>query len=214
MSAFAMGGEISKAFARHERIAKAALEVFLRFGYGHTKMADIAEAAGISRPTLYLSFADKEAVFRAVVDMIVKAKVATIREGLAVLHDVEARLEFACEVWGVDGVELVLMNPNAKDVFDSSFEPVREGYAVFEQLLVDILSRSLSQEGFGVSPHELARSIVYAIKGFKDTARDGEDMRRMVRALTATVSAALGSSKAIGRIPTKTEAADSESYFQ
>jgi hypothetical protein len=35
----------------------------------------------------------------------------------------EAKLRFACEVLGGEGFELVLANPEAKDMFDLVFEP-------------------------------------------------------------------------------------------
>jgi AcrR family transcriptional regulator len=198
-----MDGDITTAIARRQRIAKAALEVFLRYGYTRTKMADIAKAAGLSRPTLYLTFPDKETVFRAVVEMIVRTKLATIRDRVAALSGVEAKLSFACEIWGVEGVELVLANPNAKDVFDMSFEPVRESYAAFQKVLVEILSEPVSRAKLGVPVNELARVILFGIKGFKEIARDGADMRLMVRALTATVSAALRPSEAVSKVRTK-----------
>jgi len=203
VSRFSMEADTTIALSRRERVVKAALDVFLRYGYTRTKMADIAEAAGLSRPTLYLSFSDKETVFRAVVEMIVSAKLAAIREGVARLRDVEAKLSLACEVWGVDGIELMLANPNAKDVFDISVAPVRDGYVEFKRVLVGILSEPLAQSKLGVPADELARVVLFAIKGFKEIARDEADMRIMVRALTTTVCAALRQSQVISEPRTK-----------
>jgi AcrR family transcriptional regulator len=53
--------------ARPEEILDAALEVFLRSGYGPASMDEIARAAGISPGLIYRYFDGKEAVFRAVV---------------------------------------------------------------------------------------------------------------------------------------------------
>jgi AcrR family transcriptional regulator len=47
------------------RTVEAAGEVFLRYGYARTTMGDIAKAAGMSRPALYLLFPGKEQVFSA-----------------------------------------------------------------------------------------------------------------------------------------------------
>ena len=176
---------------RRQLVAKAALGVFLRHGYARTTMADIAQAADLSRPTLYLTFADKDDVFRAVVERIVSTKLDAIRAGAVDLAGVDAKLDYACEVWGVQGVELVHANPNAQDVFDIRFESVREGYAAFEALLIEILSEPLTEAKLDVSASDLARVLVFGIKGFKDVARDGAEMRVMVRALTTVVSAAL-----------------------
>jgi AcrR family transcriptional regulator len=53
---------------RRQQILDAALEVFMRYGYRRSTMEDIAREVGLSRPTLYLSFPGREAVFRAVVE--------------------------------------------------------------------------------------------------------------------------------------------------
>lgn len=50
-----------------ERVLVVALEVFGRYGFRKTSMEDVARSADISRQGLYLHFANKEALFRAVV---------------------------------------------------------------------------------------------------------------------------------------------------
>ena len=65
--------------ARRAHIVAAATSVFLRYGFGRTTMADIAQASGRSRPTLYLTFPDKESVFRAMIE----AKMAQVRTGIS-----------------------------------------------------------------------------------------------------------------------------------
>ena len=52
------------------RVVTAALSAFSRFGYRRASMADIAGAADMSRPALYLVFPSKIAVFRALADML------------------------------------------------------------------------------------------------------------------------------------------------
>jgi AcrR family transcriptional regulator len=51
--------------ARRDQIIAAAAECFARAGYHATTMADIAEAAGVSKGTPYLYFPGKEALFIA-----------------------------------------------------------------------------------------------------------------------------------------------------
>ena len=51
--------------ARRDQIIAAAAECFARAGYHATTMADIAEAAGVSKGTPYLYFPSKEALFIA-----------------------------------------------------------------------------------------------------------------------------------------------------
>jgi AcrR family transcriptional regulator len=49
-----------------DRILDAALTLFARHGYQRANMIDVARAAGVSRPALYLHFAGKPELFAAV----------------------------------------------------------------------------------------------------------------------------------------------------
>ena len=51
------------------RVCKAALECLKRLGLGRTSMTDIAKEAGISRPTLYKYFRNKDEVFFTAIDI-------------------------------------------------------------------------------------------------------------------------------------------------
>ncbi|WP_134322019.1 TetR/AcrR family transcriptional regulator [Cumulibacter soli] len=51
---------------RHEQLLQAAEAVFARKGYADTTMADIAEAAGVTRPTVYAYFSSKDDVLAGV----------------------------------------------------------------------------------------------------------------------------------------------------
>lgn len=53
--------------ARPEEILHAALALFVEKGYAATKIEDIARAAGVTRGTPYLYFANKEEIFKAVI---------------------------------------------------------------------------------------------------------------------------------------------------
>lgn len=53
---------------RHEAMLECALDIFLRRGYEETTMLEIANAAGMSKRTLYTNYADKDALFKAAVD--------------------------------------------------------------------------------------------------------------------------------------------------
>jgi AcrR family transcriptional regulator len=53
--------------ARPAEIVAAALEAFVERGYTATKLEDVARRAGITKGTMYLYFANKEELFKAVV---------------------------------------------------------------------------------------------------------------------------------------------------
>ena len=49
---------------KKSRILAAARDVFIRYGYKRVTMGDIAKAAGMSRPALYLVFQCKPEIFK------------------------------------------------------------------------------------------------------------------------------------------------------
>ena len=48
---------------RFDRLAQAAIEVFIRHGYRRTQMSDVADVLGVAKGTLYLYVESKEALF-------------------------------------------------------------------------------------------------------------------------------------------------------
>jgi AcrR family transcriptional regulator len=53
--------------ARPQELLAAALDQFVERGYAATRLEDVAKQAGVSKGTLYLYFANKEELFKAVV---------------------------------------------------------------------------------------------------------------------------------------------------
>jgi AcrR family transcriptional regulator len=59
-----------QATATRGRIAQAAAKLFAHHGYSHTSIDQIAQQAGVARPTVYTAFAGKPAVLKAAVDFL------------------------------------------------------------------------------------------------------------------------------------------------
>jgi AcrR family transcriptional regulator len=53
--------------ARPSELLAAALDLFVERGFAATKLDDVAARAGVSKGTLYLYFASKEELFKAVI---------------------------------------------------------------------------------------------------------------------------------------------------
>jgi AcrR family transcriptional regulator len=179
------------ASVRRAHIVRAATPVFLRYGFGRTTMTDIAQASGLTRPTLYLTFPDKESAFQAVVEAMIEEKMSQIRVGISDLSRVDEKLLYVCNAWAAEGYELVQEHPDARDMFDLGFKSVCAGYQAFEDLVADILKEAVDRSVLDLSPAKLARSIVYALKGFKDVAANSADLRTLIATHVAVVGAAL-----------------------
>jgi AcrR family transcriptional regulator len=102
--------------ARRAAILDAALDEFTARGYEGARLDDVARRAGIAKGTIYLYFADKEALFQELVRSMVGPVLATLEQMRA--PDIPARMliegllaTFVREVYGTrrkDMIRLIL----------------------------------------------------------------------------------------------------------
>ena len=65
-----------------EEALAAALQVFWRRGYEGASLAELTEAMGITKPSLYACFGNKEALFRKALDLYERDKLCYVRSAL------------------------------------------------------------------------------------------------------------------------------------
>jgi AcrR family transcriptional regulator len=182
--------------AKKAKVLEAAQSVFFRYGYRRTTMGDLASAAGVSRPALYLLYCNKEQVFEAVLRNFVTQALVEIHEGLASRTSPDEQLRFAFEVWAVRPFGLLMSTPDAKELIDCSFEFAREaidqGTAAFEAELAAIFAPLHAQApDQALSPGQIARILTRAVHGFKESAQDQENLRAMIEGLLKMVLGSL-----------------------
>src|SRR5579859_434608 len=126
-----------------EKIVVEAKKVFLRYGFRRTTMADLAKAAQMSRPALYLVFPSKEDVFVAVAERFLTEMLDEVRRGIVPLPSAAQKLTFAFEVWYVRPFEAILASPDASDLLESSCEVASEAMTKaktgFEAIVAEVL---------------------------------------------------------------------------
>ena len=173
------------AHAKTEHVITAARKVFLRYGYRRVTMGDLAEAAQMSRPALYLVFSSKEQVFTEVVSRSIAENFDELRQSVPRFKTVEEKLAFAFEVWCVRPFELIQASPDAADLLESSYEFTAEvtarAAADFEDLLADVLKPLLrKQTALKLSPRHIARILRASTHGFKSVATNSADLRHLI----------------------------------
>lgn len=179
---------------KEPRILDAAREVFFRYGYARTTMADVAQAAGMSRPALYLVFPGKAELFSAVVHRINAETFQTIHAGLGALETLEQKLVFVFEQWVAKAYDIAYASPDAKDLFDYALRAMQEVSTQFQAFLAELLREAVHASRLRVTPEEIARTLLFSIHGFKAVAADGADLRRMIAVQVALTVAALDAS--------------------
>jgi AcrR family transcriptional regulator len=178
------------AHEKTEHVIAAARKVFLRYGYRRVTMGDLAEAAQMSRPALYLVFPSKEQIFTEVVSRSIAENLDELRKGIPRFKTVEEKLAFAFEVWSVRGFELMQTSPDAADLLESSYEFAAEvtarAAADFEGLLAEVLEPLLrKQTTLKLSPLHIARILRTSAHGFKSAAKNSADLRQLISGMCA-----------------------------
>lgn len=161
------------------RAVAAAAEVFLRYGYARTTMGDIAKAAGMSRPSLYLLFPGKESAFTAATAFMSRQRLVEIEEAVRALTGLEQKLACACDMLLTGVFELQQRAPDARDMDDLSFPAVRDVYQLFVDFFAGLLAQS--GESLHAKPEEIARALIYGARGLRDLAGSEESYRAMIR---------------------------------
>jgi len=178
------------------RIVAAATKVFLRYGYRRVTMADLAGAAGMSRPALYLVYPSKEVIFTAVLARVFAEVLGEIRQGLGHFVAPRDKLTFAVEVWCVHPFELIQASPDARDVLESGYEFATEvttrAAADFVGILADILDPLVQkQAAVHLSAVEIAELLANALPGFKQSSNNAAQLRQTIADLLTLVLASL-----------------------
>jgi AcrR family transcriptional regulator len=179
-----------------EKIIAAATQVFLRYGYRRVTMGDLAQAAHMSRPALYVVFPSKEEIFTAVMARLLAAMLDEIRQGLDRFAAPKDKLTFAFDVWCLRPFEVIQASPDAKDLLQSSYEFATEvttkAFADFEALLAEVLQPRIRKKAQIEFPStQIAHILAAAVLGFKESAKTSVQLRELIAGLITIVLASL-----------------------
>jgi TetR/AcrR family transcriptional regulator len=170
--------------SKRDDIVTAAVDVFSRYGFRQTSMELLARAAGVSRPALYLHFANKQDVFAAVAARVTDLMTAAAHRA----RDAEGTP--ADQVYGVLAVKL----ETAIGVTEARFrqelvsEAAGMGLTSVEDGLVDALVELLA----GIpEPRETAALLLAATVGIGQSDGTPEVLRGRLRRLVDLVMSGL-----------------------
>lgn len=180
----------AKAGAKQGALFDAAAAVFAQYGFKRTTMNDIAEAAGMSRPALYLLFTNKEHLFRELssyrINLALKAaKTVLARQGSVSSRFIDALMEFERTY-----SEPVANSPHGAELYDINMSLAADvmtvGYASLVAALAKLLKDAeLSGEAnFGNTPltHKAFVELLLAsISGIKKKAGTKAEYRKQTK---------------------------------
>jgi AcrR family transcriptional regulator len=180
------------------KVLDAAQDQFLRYGFRRVTMGDIAAAAEISRPALYLLFANKEAIFCAIFTRFANGRLAEIEAGIDDFPTVAEQLAFAVEIWIVRPYELLHNTPEGRELVECSYgfaaDVVDASYRRFEAILLTVFAPyAKTLKAAGMSPATLAETFALALPGMKSGAKDSGHLHELLTRLITITTATLGS---------------------
>ena len=185
---------------KRARVLEGAMRVFLNYGFSRTTMDDIARAADMSRPALYLLFRNKTDIFRAIASSMLAQSTETTRAELEGDRPFAERMMAAIDksfiammrlVSGsAHGAELLdIKNSLACDIAASWRADMRTSIAgaierEARRVGVDLPSQGLSAEG-------VANLLLDGLEGIKSRISAPDEQREAARCLVRAIERAI-----------------------
>ena len=172
---------------KDDLIAQAALAQFAKFGLRKTTMQDVANAAGVSRQTLYNRVPNKDELLRLVAKFYFTDNINRCKNALQNCDDLSSSWDvlidhFVIEVW-----QTVKAMPEADEFEMSANDVITEEVriAIEEKtiLIADMIKKHNAASYLrGQSPEDLGRFFCATAAGIKTSAEN----ENALKALTAT----------------------------
>lgn len=171
-----------------------ALRVFWSKGYEGASLTDLTEAMGITRPSLYAAFGNKEALFRKALDLYEQEKMAYIGKALEqptarkvaehMAHGAMENVAGADEPHGcLRVISSVACGPAAQSIHDEVVARSNKG----KQALVERFERAKAEGDLPakVDTEGLTRVLIAILQGISVQANQGasrDELERLVDA--------------------------------
>lgn len=156
---------------KRKRIVAAAIELFRRYGFKRTSVDLLAAEAGVAKPTIYVCFADKDAIFRAVVQAVCDELLDGAEQASRGPGPLEERLTGMLAAKFTRYFELVQASPHAQELIDShgqlGADIVQRADRSYAKLLTTVLEGSgeIDPRRAGLSTPALAHLLLRAGAG-------------------------------------------------
>ncbi len=185
---------------KRQRILERAAKVFLAYGIQRTTMDDIAKAAEMSRPALYLLFRNKIDIYQAIALSYFDASVADARQVLAGDGPIAERLNLLLERSIFAMMEEFMRSPHGPEILDMKNQLAAEMLAGWKKTMAgfvaEALDRAARDSGVdlaarGYSAETLASLFWDAIEGMKARLQNLDELRAAARSLVSVVARAV-----------------------
>ncbi len=167
----------------------AAHEIFIRYGYRRTTMGDLAKASEMSRPALYLLYANKEEVFRAVIVRYFNEAKQRAELAVAECSGLSDKLAALMAVWVEDSYAEVAGSPAAGEIYETGHsiaEDLKNQFCdLYASQILSVLMESdevdhASLESRGLILDRVAELLARSTLGLKREVRDLDQLQTLL----------------------------------
>ncbi len=160
---------LTKDEERRRIILTSAFEIFATYGFKRTSMDDIAKTAGMSRPALYQSFANKNDIFRALARDSLEKMAEALRLELEKKLPIENLLDNLFEISVLAPHKMMEAMPHGEEIFGLKESVAPDIFLEWMERSREAYEKALLQKP-GIDPglaEALAKMISDAITGMK-----------------------------------------------
>jgi TetR/AcrR family transcriptional regulator len=175
-----------------DALLAAAYQAFARHGFKRTTMGDIAEAAGMSRPALYLRVSNKEEALRLVADALLAQSLGAARAAADGPGDLADRAEAVLLAKLELTLGLAARSEHAAELLEQYHRLVPEGAEAYFERLAVILAGVLAGSGAADARcATLAEALICTVLGLEIDLGRPDRARRLLHEMTQAVTAGL-----------------------
>ena len=182
------------------RILDGAMKVFLAYGYSRVTMDDIARAADVSRPALYLLFRNKAGIYRAIGAMLLENSAEQARLALAGAGPFAERMLAAIDRSLIALMKQIMDSPHGAEILDMKNSLAGDLHAVWREQLRSHFTAAIAAEASrneidlaasGLSAQALAELLLDGLEGMKARISGSEKQSEAARQLVTVIALAL-----------------------
>lgn len=180
--------------SRDDKIIETAIALFSRYGIRKTTMGDLAQAAGLSRQTLYNAFSNKEDVMRGAISYTARKGTSALAKACDTHSDLATQLDAFFEIAPIAWFDMIQSAPDAAELIDGinaagNAEMVEASrhwaFAITEMLKPYATTLSKHDQ----TPEDLAQFIYATSSTAKQNAIDRAQLLKRLATLKAAVLA-------------------------
>lgn len=176
------------------------MKLVLAYGYSRVTMEDVAKAASISRPALYLLFKNKTDIYRAIASQLFEV---SVKQAAAVLGGDGAfgdRMMRAIDIGMIEKMRHIVESPHGAEIMDMKSSLAGDIAAKWRDCFAwhfcGAIDTQATQNGVdlktrGLTPQMLADMLLDGLEGMKTRAKTLDEQRQAARALVRVVELAI-----------------------